>query len=190
MDNKDTTNFEKSKWVERMIQILKDPQRLAEFEKAVAKFLETKGKTSPTMRRAEQAYRIFRDGKARELLTPRNAIILGAALLYLITPLDAIPDLVPVVGLLDDLGLLSLILAVVLPDFLQENPDISKEEQEELNREIQTIESELNNQGHVENESINSEAEQQQVEEENPADRDFFAMLRRLAARFLPGDKK
>ena len=31
-NKKDTESFEKSKWVQRMKEILSDPQRLAEFE--------------------------------------------------------------------------------------------------------------------------------------------------------------
>ena len=42
--------------------------------------------------------------------TTDKALILGA-LLYLISPIDAIPDLVPVVGWLDDIGVATAILA-------------------------------------------------------------------------------
>ena len=187
----DTAGFEKTTWVTRMLEILKDPQRLAEFEQAVAKFLAAKSKSSPTMKRADQAYRIFREGKAKDLLTPRNVILLGAALLYMVTPLDAIPDLVPVVGLLDDLGVLSLILAAILPTFLKEHEkELSPEQQEELHREVRAIRDDLDAPPCSEAEVI-IEAEPAstppQQETECAEDSSFSAFIRRLAARFLPG---
>lgn len=145
MDKNDTnqsSSFEKSKWVDRMVEILKDPKRLADFEKAVTNFLAAKGKSSPTMRRAELAFRMFRSGMGKELLTPRNVLILGAALLYLISPLDAIPDLMPIIGLLDDLGILSMVLAIVIPSFLENKTEMTPAEQEELRKEAEIIEEE------------------------------------------------
>lgn len=179
-NKKDTESFEKSKWVQRMKEILSDPQRLAEFEQAVAKFLEAKGKSSPAMARAHQAYRMFRTGKAKDLLTPRNAILLGAALLYLISPMDAIPDFAPVIGLLDDLGILSLILALVIPAFLK-NDGVPSETGEELRREARVIENELNEAQQIDAEIID-DAEIPQTEAEK--DTSLTATAKRLAAYF------
>lgn len=179
-NKKDTDSFEKSKWVQRMKEILSDPKRLAEFEQAVAKFLEAKGKSSPTMARAHQAYRMFRSSKAKDLLTPRNAILLGAALLYLISPMDAIPDLAPVIGLLDDLGILSLILAMVIPSLLK-NDEVPAEAREELRREVRVIENELKEAQHIDAEIIN-DAEIPQTEAEK--DPTLSATAKRLAAYF------
>lgn len=175
-NKKDTDSFEKSKWVQRMKEILSDPKRLAEFEQAVAKFLEAKGKSSPTMARAHQAYRMFRSSKAKDLLTPRNAILLGAALLYLISPMDAIPDLAPVIGLLDDLGILSLILAMVIPSLLK-NDEVPAEAREELRREVRVIENELKEAQHIEAEIVDSTTEQKN-------ETDLTTMAMRFAAYF------
>ena len=140
----DDNNFEKSKWAARMAEILKNPQLLADFEAAVTKFLAAKSKSNPTIRRAEQAMNLFRSGKAGELLTPRNVLLLGAALLYLISPLDGIPDLVPVIGLLDDLGILSMVLALVFKDMLV-STDTAPEVKNNLRREAEIIENEQAN---------------------------------------------
>jgi uncharacterized membrane protein YkvA (DUF1232 family) len=40
-----------------------------------------------------------------------DIVLIVAALLYLITPIDAIPDFIPVVGWLDDVAVASLVLA-------------------------------------------------------------------------------
>ena len=40
----------------------------------------------------------------------KEKVLIAGALLYLMTPVDAIPDLVPVVGWLDDLGVAGLVL--------------------------------------------------------------------------------
>lgn len=47
-------------------------------------------------------------------------VLLGAALVYLVSPIDLIPDFIPVLGFLDDLlivgGLVALALALVPAD--------------------------------------------------------------------------
>ncbi len=40
-------------------------------------------------------------------------IILGAALLYIVTPTDLLPDWLPVAGWMDDLGMAALVLAFI-----------------------------------------------------------------------------
>lgn len=53
--------------------------------------------------------RLFESGRKGELWTPRNKIIAALALLYLISPIDLIPDwVVPIIGWLDDLGVIGL----------------------------------------------------------------------------------
>jgi uncharacterized membrane protein YkvA (DUF1232 family) len=44
--------------------------------------------------------------------TPRHVkLILVAGLLYIISPYDLIPDWIPVIGVIDDLGLAALLIA-------------------------------------------------------------------------------
>lgn len=45
---------------------------------------------------------------------PTDKVLLGAAALYVVSPLDIIPDSVPLVGPLDDLFLLTLVLLRLL----------------------------------------------------------------------------
>lgn len=64
---------------------------------------------------------IFKDAR-----TPWTAkVLLGAALAYLVSPIDLIPDCIPVLGALDDLlivpGLIWLAVKLIPPDLLTEH---------------------------------------------------------------------
>lgn len=186
---KNTQDFEKTKWMQRMADIIKDPQMLAKFEKAVGDWLANKGKNNATVKRADQAYRLFKSGQGKELLTPRNVLLLGAALLYLISPVDSIPDLVPFIGLLDDLGVLSLVLSAVIPAFIKN--EIPQEQREELQQEALAIEQDLNATPNAEAEArIDDTPTEQETAPAPSADRSFSAAIRRLAAKFMPRAKK
>ena len=47
------------------------------------------------------------------LLTPRNIIIAVLAILYAVWPVDFLPDLMPIVGWLDDIGVLGIAVALI-----------------------------------------------------------------------------
>lgn len=55
----------------------------------------------------------------KTLLSPRNLLLIVASLLYLLSPIDAIPDVIPVIGLLDDLGVLVLVINAVQAELAQ-----------------------------------------------------------------------
>ncbi len=74
----------------------------------LAKFALQAGKE--IVRKALAMYRCFKDDDTPEWA---KAVILGA-LGYFIFPLDAIPDLVPVVGYSDDLGVIALAFSQIL----------------------------------------------------------------------------
>ncbi len=127
----DIKTLENSTWGAKM----KDPKVVAALEKDVQQWLNNKGKSSPVAKRAALALKMFRSGRAGELLTPRNVIILGASLLYAVCPLDCIPDAIPVIGWLDDLGILAMALNAIAPAFTGKK-ELPNETQEELREEI------------------------------------------------------
>ena len=72
-------------------------------------------KASPVLRRilgnVKDLYTLFRDSvRGNYDLPPVTLGVIGAGLLYFIIPLDLVPDYVPVVGLLDDMVVLTTII--------------------------------------------------------------------------------
>ena len=57
--------------------------------------------------RVRALYRYFRDPSA----SPIGKLFVLAALVYVVSPVDAIPDALPVIGWLDDVGVMSLAVA-------------------------------------------------------------------------------
>jgi len=43
-------------------------------------------------------------------------VAIAAALLYIISPVDALPDVVPIVGWLDDMGVLGILITSLMRD--------------------------------------------------------------------------
>lgn len=64
-------------------------------------------KTLAKIGRARALVRYFRDPAASAL----GKLFVLAAVLYVISPVDLIPDMVPIVGWLDDIGVMSLAVA-------------------------------------------------------------------------------
>lgn len=70
------------------------------------RFEEKMGQAGKSLRFAQDAIALFR--YFRDALVPwQKKVVVVAALLYFILPLDAIPDLVPVLGYLDDFGVIA-----------------------------------------------------------------------------------
>jgi uncharacterized membrane protein YkvA (DUF1232 family) len=59
------------------------------------------------LRQARLAYRLFRDERVPTIAK----LVVPAALVYVISPLDIVPDIFPIVGQVDDLGVLLLAVA-------------------------------------------------------------------------------
>jgi uncharacterized membrane protein YkvA (DUF1232 family) len=69
------------------------------------RFEEKMSQAGKSLRFAQDAIALFR--YFRDAMVPwQRKVIVVAALLYFILPLDAIPDLVPVIGYLDDFGVI------------------------------------------------------------------------------------
>lgn len=102
--------LENSKWAKEINLPAVQERLLGELPA----FLRKLG-NSDVAKRAAQALDLFNAARADNpnFWNARNVIILGAALLYLVSPLDCIPDIIPVVGWLDDIGVLALAISFV-----------------------------------------------------------------------------
>ena len=84
---------------------MKDPAAIASQASAIA------GKF-PNSRLAQRvsaaAGMVQRGGLNGRSLDAKSIVLLTSALLYVICPIDVIPDMIPVVGWLDDIGVLGL----------------------------------------------------------------------------------
>jgi len=78
------------------------------IDKLFSKLKEIKG-VEELLEKAALLYVLLTDGDISYAL---KAVVI-AALLYLIDPLDAVPDLIPFVGLLDDLAVITAALKVL-----------------------------------------------------------------------------
>jgi len=77
-----------------------------EVEEGLWEKLERVGKKINFARDVKALYKYMRD---KYVPWYRKSIVIGA-LIYFISPIDAIPDLAPLVGYLDDLGVITAVL--------------------------------------------------------------------------------
>lgn len=55
---------------------------------------------------------MFKDGvSGKYSISPKHYAIIGGAILYVVSPIDAIPDIIPVVGWLDDIGIVGMAIS-------------------------------------------------------------------------------
>ena len=103
--------LEQSAWGQQAAQ----PEHQERIIKQIPRLLKKLGKKHPVALKAQEAFRLFDKGRSegQSFLSTRNVLLLGASLLYFLCPLDVIPDIVPVVGYLDDIGLLAMALSFV-----------------------------------------------------------------------------
>jgi len=81
-------------------------QKSAEVEEGIWTKLERVGKKISFARDIKALYRYMRD---TDVAWYRKSIVVGA-LVYFISPIDAIPDLAPLFGYLDDLGVITAVI--------------------------------------------------------------------------------
>ena len=97
---------------------MKDVNKIiAEEEKIKSKF-ESKGKLNRYLGDVQILFSMVRDyanGSYREM--PWNIIAsVGGALLYVLSPIDIIPDFIPVIGYLDDAAVIAFCLNLIEKD--------------------------------------------------------------------------
>lgn len=105
--------LKQSEWWEKA----KDPKLQASICSTAEQWLQSLGKNSKAAKKLGDAVRLLRHALAdnkNKITTPRNILILTAVILYTVTPFDSIPDFLPIVGWLDDLGLLTLAVNAVI----------------------------------------------------------------------------
>lgn len=103
--------LQKSEWWQKA----KDPQNHAAIFARAEEWLKNHSNSGPVYRLLQEATAALRRlSEQDKLFTKRNTLILTAVILYTISPMDAVPDMVPLIGLLDDLGLLTLALGFIL----------------------------------------------------------------------------
>ncbi len=108
----------RSRWAE----LAQNPELCRKLPSLLRGLLETLPTSHPVAGRIRTALHLFERESAGGLASSRNLIILSAALLYTFWPADAIPDLLPLVGWLDDAGLLTLVLATLSRRFRRSAP--------------------------------------------------------------------
>ena len=106
--------FMQSKWVQRAKQAGVE----SKIKKSFPSWVRHVGNKS-LIGSAQQLWNHFKEGKS----TPKEKLILMAGLLYLISPVDAMPDFIPILGWLDDAGVASFILLYLTGNMTDEEMD-------------------------------------------------------------------
>ncbi|TDN88089.1 uncharacterized membrane protein YkvA (DUF1232 family) [Salegentibacter sp. 24] len=97
-----------------------DINSVLEDEESIKAKFENKGKLQRYMDDAQLLFNLLRDyakGNYREV--PFNVIAaIGGALLYVLSPLDLIPDFIPIIGYLDDAAVIAFCLNLIEKDLI------------------------------------------------------------------------
>jgi uncharacterized membrane protein YkvA (DUF1232 family) len=97
-----------------------DVHNVLEDEEEIKSKFENKGKLQRYVDDAQLLFNLLRDyanGNYREV--PFNVVAaIGGALLYVLSPLDLIPDFIPIVGYLDDAAVIAFCLNLIEKDLI------------------------------------------------------------------------
>ena len=96
----------------------KDLNRILEKRKRIEKKMMDNETFGPYLVKAKSMFSLIRDYRSGEYrqVPWKTIAAVGGALLYVLTPIDLIPDFIPVIGLLDDAGVLAACLKLVGDD--------------------------------------------------------------------------
>lgn len=98
----DLNSFLESRWV----KAARDPRNIERVIKELPVWIE-KVQNSELIERAWGLWDYLKSGNC----SLADVIIVVAVLLYLISPIDAVPDFIPVAGWLDDVAIAGMVLA-------------------------------------------------------------------------------
>jgi len=97
-----------------------DVHNVLEDEEEIKSKFENKGKLQRYVDDAQLLFNLLRDyanGNYKEV--PFNVVAaIGGALLYVLSPLDLIPDFIPIVGYLDDAAVIAFCLNLIEKDLI------------------------------------------------------------------------
>ena len=100
-------------------QLIKDPEKAKKkLEEAYNKAMDKKGPLEKVWEELQLMYRLMRDwisGSYKEIPTGSIIAIVGG-FLYFLSPIDVIPDIIPVAGYVDDVFVLTIIIKQVNAD--------------------------------------------------------------------------
>ena len=97
-----------------------DVHNVLEDEEEIKSKFENKGKLQRYVDDAQLLFNLLRDyanGNYREV--PFNVVAaIGGALLYVLSPIDLIPDFIPIIGYLDDAAVVAFCLNLIEKDLI------------------------------------------------------------------------
>lgn len=97
-----------------------DVNNVLEDEQEIKSKFENKGKLQRYVDDAQLLFNLLRDyanGNYREV--PFNVVAaIGGALLYVLSPIDLIPDFIPIIGYLDDAAVIAFCLSLIEKDLV------------------------------------------------------------------------
>ena len=104
---------------QRAIRVLRSPRLLTSLSGSVSRRLRAEGSLGAALDSARSdlaaslaLLNAWRSGRYRGIAT-HSILLVVAGLVYLVTPTDAVPDLLPGVGFLDDATVLSFVFGQV-----------------------------------------------------------------------------